>query len=183
MLALRCCVGVFSCDIEEKSCLAGIFSGPVLNQGSQRSSIQGDKYVEPGVLARQDNMAKAKKKLTAEGFKYTNPPKKRYAVCFHVGNRQMSDFQSCKKIATPYLILGGLGYLLCYTCLEPAAIHFVHSCGAGTYMGTFSERAPFKHETEYVVVKKGELPDKVAAQPRNITTGVLPNVVPSISRL
>uniref|UniRef100_A0A7S1I7X0 Cilia-and flagella-associated protein 96 n=2 Tax=Eutreptiella gymnastica TaxID=73025 RepID=A0A7S1I7X0_9EUGL len=81
----------------------------------------GAAYMEPGSLARQDNMAKAKKKLTPEGFKYTNPPKK--------------------------------------------------SCGAGTYMGTFSEKNPFKHETEYVVVKKGELPEKVAAQPRNIVTG------------
>lgn len=45
------------------------------------------------------------------------------------------------------------------------------SSGLGTYYGCFSEKAPFKHETEYVVLKKGELPEKVSAQPRNITTG------------
>lgn len=45
------------------------------------------------------------------------------------------------------------------------------SSGLGNYYGCFCEKAPPKHETEYVVVKKGELPEKVAPQPRNIMTG------------
>jgi|UniRef100_A0A7S4CZ55 hypothetical protein len=45
------------------------------------------------------------------------------------------------------------------------------SSGLGNYYGCFMEKAPYKHETEYVVLKKGELPEKVAAQPRNIMTG------------
>jgi len=44
------------------------------------------------------------------------------------------------------------------------------SCGLGNYYGCFNERAPFKHETEYVVVKKGELPSKVQPQLKNIVT-------------
>lgn len=45
------------------------------------------------------------------------------------------------------------------------------SSGLGNYYGCFMEKTPFKHETEYVVLKKGELPEKVAAQPRNVITG------------
>jgi len=43
------------------------------------------------------------------------------------------------------------------------------SCGLGNYWGTFG--APHKHETEYVVLKKGEQPFKGGAQPKNIVTG------------
>lgn len=45
------------------------------------------------------------------------------------------------------------------------------SSGLGNYYGCFCEKAPPKHETEYIVIKKGELPEKVAPQPRNIMTG------------
>lgn len=45
------------------------------------------------------------------------------------------------------------------------------SCGSGGYFGCFNEKAPYKHETEYVVVKKGELPEKAQPQPKNIVTG------------
>lgn len=44
------------------------------------------------------------------------------------------------------------------------------STGLGNYYGCFNEKQPFKHETEYLVVKKGELPQKVQAQPKNIVT-------------
>jgi len=47
------------------------------------------------------------------------------------------------------------------------------SCGAGGHTGTFDQgdRRP-KHETEYDVVRRGELPDKVKVTPKNIMTGV-----------
>lgn len=91
----------------------------VLGQGFASLSI-GDKYIDPGTLEKRQRLELSKKKLTPEGFKYTNPGKK--------------------------------------------------SVGLGNYYGTFSERAPFKHETEYIVLKKGEIPGKQQAQQRNITT-------------
>eukprot|EP01063_Lacrimia_lanifica_P032788 TRINITY_DN5663_c0_g3_i1.p2 TRINITY_DN5663_c0_g3~~TRINITY_DN5663_c0_g3_i1.p2 ORF type:complete len:301 (+),score=148.40 TRINITY_DN5663_c0_g3_i1:64-966(+) len=46
------------------------------------------------------------------------------------------------------------------------------SCGSGNYYGTFTggDKRP-KHETEYDVVRRGELPDKVKPTPKNIVTG------------
>jgi len=44
------------------------------------------------------------------------------------------------------------------------------SCGLGNYYGTFSEKSKFAHEVEYNVLKKGELPQKVAPQLKNILT-------------
>jgi len=47
------------------------------------------------------------------------------------------------------------------------------SCGSGNFYGTFTDagdKRP-KHETEYDVVRRGELPDKVRAAPKNIMTG------------
>lgn len=43
------------------------------------------------------------------------------------------------------------------------------SAGLGNYYGCFTRG--YKHETEYVVTKKGELPNKANPAPRNILTG------------
>jgi len=43
------------------------------------------------------------------------------------------------------------------------------SAGLGNYYGCFTKG--YKHETEYVVTKKGELPSKANAAPRNMLTG------------
>jgi hypothetical protein len=44
------------------------------------------------------------------------------------------------------------------------------SCGLGNYHGTFSEQNKYAHEVEYNVLKKGELPQKVQTQLKNIVT-------------
>lgn len=84
-----------------------------------KSLSEGDKYVDPGAVEKRDRLERDKKKLTSEGFKYTNPPKK--------------------------------------------------SAGLGNHYGCFD--GGLKHETEYVVLKKGELPEKAQAKPKNIITG------------
>ena len=40
--------------------------------------------------------------------------------------------------------------------------------GAGTYVGTFSEKTPIAHEQDYDTVKRGEKPEPPRRQPRNI---------------
>jgi len=42
--------------------------------------------------------------------------------------------------------------------------------GSGTYFGTFSEKAPPKHEPEFAVTKKGEKPDDAKAHLKNFVT-------------
>eukprot|EP01064_Diplonema_japonicum_P015129 TRINITY_DN22894_c0_g1_i1.p1 TRINITY_DN22894_c0_g1~~TRINITY_DN22894_c0_g1_i1.p1 ORF type:complete len:348 (+),score=53.88 TRINITY_DN22894_c0_g1_i1:45-1046(+) len=43
------------------------------------------------------------------------------------------------------------------------------SVGAGTYMGTFSEKTPYSHEQETEVIKKGDKPEPPKRQPANIS--------------
>jgi hypothetical protein len=42
--------------------------------------------------------------------------------------------------------------------------------GLGSYFGCFCENAPPKHEVEYVVTKRGEMPDKAKPHQRNMVT-------------
>lgn len=84
-----------------------------------KSLSEGDKYVDPGAVEKRDRIERDKKKLTPEGFKFTNPGKR--------------------------------------------------SAGLGNHYGCFDNG--LKHETEYVVLKKGEIPDKSQPKPKNIITG------------
>ncbi|KAJ9452184.1 hypothetical protein DIPPA_12442 [Diplonema papillatum] len=87
-----------------------------------RSIHEGDKYVDPGMHDKKYRIQQERKKITADGFKYTSPGKR--------------------------------------------------SCGSGNHYGCFAERSSqLKHETEFEVVKKGELPDRVKPIPKNIVTG------------
>eukprot|EP01061_Rhynchopus_euleeides_P038665 TRINITY_DN66315_c0_g1_i1.p1 TRINITY_DN66315_c0_g1~~TRINITY_DN66315_c0_g1_i1.p1 ORF type:complete len:176 (+),score=51.59 TRINITY_DN66315_c0_g1_i1:106-633(+) len=40
--------------------------------------------------------------------------------------------------------------------------------GSGTYVGTFSEKAPFGHEQDYEVIKRGDKPEPPKRQARNV---------------
>lgn len=42
--------------------------------------------------------------------------------------------------------------------------------GLGAYYGCFNERKPFAHEAEYQVIKRGDIPSRPKAQPKNIIT-------------
>lgn len=84
------------------------------------SLSQGDKYIDPGLYDKRSRLESEKKKLTPQGFKFSNPPHK--------------------------------------------------SGGSGTYFGTFSEKAPPKHEPEFAVTKKGEKPEDAKAHLKNFVT-------------
>jgi hypothetical protein len=85
------------------------------------SLSEGDKYVDPGTFEKRSRLDSEKKKLTPDGFRFTNPTKK--------------------------------------------------NCGSGSYFGCFNEKAPPKHEVEFRVLNRGELPDKVKPQDKNVVTG------------
>ena len=84
------------------------------------SMAEGDKYVDPSYFDKRYRLENEKKKLTPQGFRYTNGPKS--------------------------------------------------MAGSGTYNGTFAEKQPWKHEVEFAVTKRGEMPDKAKPALRNIVT-------------
>jgi len=85
------------------------------------SLSEGDKYVDPGTFEKRSRLDCEKKKLTPDGFRYTNPTKK--------------------------------------------------AAGSGAWYGCFSEKNPPKHEVEFHVLNRGEMPNKVKPQDKNIVTG------------
>jgi len=84
------------------------------------SMAEGDKYVDPGYFDKRYRLENEKKKLSPQGFRYTNGPK------------TMN--------------------------------------GSGSYFGCFAEKQPWKHEVEFAVTKRGEMPDKAKPALRNIVT-------------
>jgi hypothetical protein len=82
-----------------------------------KSLSEGDKYLDPGTIDKKERIEASKKKITPEGFKFTNPGRK--------------------------------------------------STGLGGGEGCFNA---YPHETEYPVVRKGEVPAKHNPLPKNMTT-------------